>query len=325
MGTDAPLDIMLIIDTSSSMEGPNLDGAKAASEAFLNTLDLSRDQLGVGYFNAFGHLSSQLTSSFVQAKAGIDNAVPGDVFFNPTSIGAGLTTALDELTSPRARPTATPVIIFITDGGNSYGDPEPAIARLKASGIRTIAFGLGSDADTVMLNRLATSKNDYYYAPTPSELSWIYGALGQNICRNQLPIVNAGGDQGSYGVRLPDALALQGEVHDSGPPGDPRLTSQWSFVSGPGTVTFADASSPVTTALFSDPGTYVVKLEASDGFFKVSDRATITVDSEPSLLGATLSASLGTPAPLAVGTPETLGGDPDDLRAGTRSAASRSK
>jgi RHS repeat-associated protein len=305
-GTDAPLDIMLIVDTSSSMVGPKLDGAKASAQAFLNTLDLSRDQLGVGYFNAAGHLSSQLTSSYAQAKTGIDNVVPGDEFFNPTNIGAGLTTALDELGSPRARPTATPIIIFVTDGGNSYGDPEPAIARLKASGIRTIAFGLGSDADAVLLNRLASSKNDYYYAPRPDELSWIYNALGQNICRNQLPLVHAGGNQGAYGVRLPDALTLQGEVHDSGPPGDPRLTSEWTFVSGPGSVTFGDASSPITTALFSDPGTYVLQLTASDGFYSAFDTATITVDSEPSLSGAALVASLGSPGPLTVGGSETL-------------------
>ena len=306
VGTDGPLDIVVAIDTSSSMEGVPLEDAKAATLAFLNTMDLTRDQLGVVSFGGFAGLNVGLTSDFPTASAGIESVEPGGGFINPTSIGAGLTAALDELASARVRSTATPMIVFISDGGNSFGDPEPALARLKASGIRTFAFGLGPDADTVMLNRIASSKNDYYYAPTTSELTWLYSNMAPNICRKQIPLVYAGGNQGAYGVRLPDALTLQGEVHDPGAPDDPRFTSTWSFVSGPGTVTFTDAASPTTTALFSDPGTYVLKLEATDGFFTGSDTATITVDSEPSLAGATLTAALGTPGPLVVGTPETL-------------------
>ncbi len=47
----------------------------------------------------------------------------------------------------------------------------------------------------------------------------------------------------------------------------PSLTSAvlWSKVSGPGRVSFAQASSPVTTATFSAPGDYVLKLSAHDG------------------------------------------------------------
>ncbi|MEZ5387424.1 MAG: Calx-beta domain-containing protein [Prosthecobacter sp.] len=43
------------------------------------------------------------------------------------------------------------------------------------------------------------------------------------------------------------------------------LTTTWSKLSGPGTVTFEDAASPVTGARFSTAGAYTLRLTASDG------------------------------------------------------------
>jgi RHS repeat-associated protein/uncharacterized repeat protein (TIGR01451 family) len=301
---DVPLDVVIAIDTSSSMEGAPLEGAKAAAHAFLNTLDLSRDQLGIVSFGGVSTLNSTLTSNFATVSAGIDSVAPGGGFINPTSIGAGLSAALDEITSARARPGATPIIVFVSDGGNSFGDPEPALARLATSGIRTFAFALGPDVDIAMLKRIASSKNDLFYVPTSDELVWLYSNLRNDVCRNQVPLANAGGNQGAYSVRLPHQLTLHGDVHDDGPVA--TLTSEWTFVSGPAPVTFLDASSPETVALFTEPGTYVLRLSASDGEFTGTDDATITVDSEPSLAGASVVATLGTPGPLTVGTSESL-------------------
>ena len=56
--------------------------------------------------------------------------------------------------------------------------------------------------------------------------------------------------------------ALSGTVQDDG--STPPLT-QWSTVSGPGTVTFDTPSSPTTSASFSAPGAYVLRLSSDDG------------------------------------------------------------
>ncbi len=69
---------------------------------------------------------------------------------------------------------------------------------------------------------------------------------------------------------------------------------------------FADATSPVTDVLFTEPGTYVLQLEVSDGFLTTASRATVTVDPAVSLGGANLAVALSSPGPLVVGTPETL-------------------
>ena len=142
-----------------------------------------------------------------------------------------------------------------------------------------------------------------------NELSWIFGSINQDTCRTIPPLVSAGGDQGLYEVRLPSTLTLQGEVHGSGPRGNFNLTSTWTEVSGPAPVAFTDPSSPVTNVLFTDPGTYVLQLEGSDGFLSTADRATVTVDPAPSLVGANLGVALALPGPLTVGTPEVHCGD----------------
>ncbi|HEX6285703.1 MAG TPA: hypothetical protein VFZ71_12545, partial [Pyrinomonadaceae bacterium] len=91
---------------------------------------------------------------------------------------------------------------------------------------------------------------------------------------NQPPVVNAGPDQT---VRIPNSLTLNGTATDDGWPFGSTLVTTWTKVSGPGTVSFANAALPVTTATFSIEGTYVLRLTADDSRFTVSDEATITV------------------------------------------------
>ena len=83
------------------------------------------------------------------------------------------------------------------------------------------------------------------------------------------PIVIAAGDPT---VTLPDVANLTGTVPDDGLPDPPgAVTTTWSQVDGPGTVTFASPSALDTTASFSETGTYVLRLTADDGEFVGSD------------------------------------------------------
>ena len=88
---------------------------------------------------------------------------------------------------------------------------------------------------------------------------------------NPPPIVVAGADQT---IAIADAAALDGKVF-----GDRRsqLSTTWSLVSGPGTVTMLDAGAIRTSAKFGAAGTYVLRLTASDGVATVSDDVTVTV------------------------------------------------
>jgi hypothetical protein len=94
---------------------------------------------------------------------------------------------------------------------------------------------------------------------------------------NQAPTVDAGPNRG---VTQPGSASLDGTVTDDGLPTPPgAVTTTWSMVSGPGTVTFANANAVDTTATFSAAGTYVLRLTANDGQLSASDEMTVVVQS----------------------------------------------
>jgi hypothetical protein len=84
------------------------------------------------------------------------------------------------------------------------------------------------------------------------------------------PTVNAGPNQT---ITLPASANLNGTTISS-----TTLTTTWSEVRGPGTVTFGNVNAQSTTASFSAAGTYVLQLSASDGVLTSTSSVTITVN-----------------------------------------------
>lgn len=99
---------------------------------------------------------------------------------------------------------------------------------------------------------------------------------------NQPPTVSAGADQT---ITLPATAALNGSATDDGLPNPPAaLTLAWSQVSGPVPALVNAPTQAATTASFVQPGTYVLRLTASDGALSSSATTQITVqDGPPSL------------------------------------------
>jgi hypothetical protein len=101
-------------------------------------------------------------------------------------------------------------------------------------------------------------------------------ALRSDSGLNLPPNVYAGGDATVY---LPSLADLSGAVNDDGRPNPPGVvTSAWSQVSGPGTVAFGNSSALVTSASFTKPGVYMLRLNAGDGGAVASDTVTITAN-----------------------------------------------
>jgi hypothetical protein len=90
---------------------------------------------------------------------------------------------------------------------------------------------------------------------------------------NSAPTVDAGSD---VTVSLSTTANLNGTVTDDGWPTS-SVTTTWTKVKGPGTVTFGNSTHVDTTARFSASGTYVLRLTASDNNLTASDDTTITV------------------------------------------------
>jgi hypothetical protein len=95
---------------------------------------------------------------------------------------------------------------------------------------------------------------------------------------NTAPVVDAGPDRF---ITLPAQAHLDGLVSDDGLPSPPALVTTWSVASGPAPVTFDDPGAVDTRATFSVPGSYLLRLTASDGELSGSDQVQITVLSAP--------------------------------------------
>jgi RHS repeat-associated protein len=122
---------------------------------------------------------------------------------------------------------------------------------------------------------------------------------------NEPPVVNAGADQA---VTHPDAAALNGTVADDGLPRSGTLFVAWSKVSGPGGVTFSNPNAASTAARFGAPGTYVLRLTASDTDAASHDEVTVSVGgtNQPPEVNA------GTDQTITLPNTATLGGAATD-------------
>lgn len=141
---------------------------------------------------------------------------------------------------------------------------------------------------------------------------WVTGAPALTSTTNQPPVANAGPDTT---ITLPSTASLIGQVTDDVPA---SISSTWTKVSGAGTVTFANAGLPATTATFSTAGTYVLRLTATDGQFTASDEVTIQVNAavpvnQPPVVNAGPDGAVTLPAALTLNgsaTDDNLPGGP---------------
>jgi len=81
-------------------------------------------------------------------------------------------------------------------------------------------------------------------------------------------------------------VMLDGKTYLSGTvkalkPGSAAAKTTWSKESGPGSVSFADAQTNITTATFSKPGDYVLKLTAGEGKLAASSTLKVKVVTPP--------------------------------------------
>ena len=138
-------------------------------------------------------------------------------------------------------------------------------------------WGLNEGSGTSVADSITPAANGTI---TNTGYAWVTGApFDLVVDPNEAPDVNAGPDQS---IVLPAQATLDGTVTDDGLPNPPALvTTSWSKVSGPGTVTFGNASAVDTTATFSASGSYVLRLTANDSAKTASDDITITVSPTP--------------------------------------------
>jgi Ca-activated chloride channel family protein len=177
------IDIVIVIDTSSSMTTPDLGGkprievVKRVVHDFLG--GLKNDRAGVVIFSSETLVLSPLTLDYAAAQKLVEPIQAGRPLRDGTAIGMGLATGLNVLRESNARGK---VAILLTDGENNAGDIQPldAAQMAKVLGVRLYTIGAVSDRsrgevdEQVMRRMSGLAGGQYYRASDEQTLREIY-------------------------------------------------------------------------------------------------------------------------------------------------------
>ena len=203
---EAPVDVVMIIDRSGSMDkgtctignivheekfrdwcdlfggiftDPRIGAAKDAANSFIDHLG-ANDQSALISFNLEETLDKELSNDHSLTQDRVDDLIPG----GSTDIGPALALAIQELTSLDANPQAVKVIILLADGDSYNSNYVRAQADIaKALGIVVFTIGIGSDIDDALLKYIATDEDSYYHAPNSGDLEGIYEEIRYRTCQ----------------------------------------------------------------------------------------------------------------------------------------------
>jgi Ca-activated chloride channel homolog len=149
-------DVMLVLDTSGSMEGEKLEQAQEALSFVLNYLH-PEDRFNIVQFSTSTHTFADRMMPASVAQEGID-FVQQFRAEGSTDINRAMLEAMDALTDANAERPG--VLIFLTDGLPTAGVVETdlilnSVKQAADANVRVFTFGLGDDVDTFLLDTMA--------------------------------------------------------------------------------------------------------------------------------------------------------------------------
>ena len=209
---EKPSDVVLLLDRSSSMASLGskppepLSEAKSAATTFVEQLS-SKDKISVISFasEASNPIDLNLTADFNQAKQAIASVAISASSTQYTNIYEALHSSWQELISARAQDDgSSKIIILLTDGvatnpRNPNGGTEAEDIKYaedlaikestnaKQDGLIIYTIGLGKAINESFLKTIASSEDNYFFAPTALTLEDIYKNISSDICK-EMPV-----------------------------------------------------------------------------------------------------------------------------------------
>lgn len=175
-----PLNLCLVIDQSTSMDGDRLDHVKAAAHQIVDEL-MKEDVVGVVAFN--DRATVMFPSQPLTDPLRIHSRISSIWASGGTEILQGLRAGLEEIRRHHRKET-TSHLILLTDG-RTYGDEEQCLTEARRAGLEGIeisVLGIGEDWNDVFLDQLArqTGGNSAYIA-YPQQVRGVMRELVQRL------------------------------------------------------------------------------------------------------------------------------------------------
>jgi Mg-chelatase subunit ChlD len=182
-----PLDVVLVLDKSGSMESTDyppdrITAAKEAAKIFVSQIK-EDDRVAVVSFSS----STSTVVSFTSDKDSAKSKIGGISTGGGTAVGEGIITALDVL--EKGREESVKAIVLLSDGANNRGtSPKTAANRAKGRGSPIYTVGIGTvgggkdPLDEQTLKEIASiTGGEYLYAPDEAELKRVYEILSTKV------------------------------------------------------------------------------------------------------------------------------------------------
>ena len=264
-------------------------------------VDLTWQRVMIGDASTFANCRK---FGFIVPTAWSDTSITGTLQFHSQDFPAQTTAYAYVFDTTNTPNTAGKLIVI---GGSVAGDPAPTITSVNIStgsylgttvttatctGLTaTPTVLVGTQAATSVVMNSATSIRftlpahqagdtglDLRITNPDDQFAVLVATISYDSpVANQAPYNVSAGD--NWAVTLPATVLLSGAASDDGLPAPPAtLTYLWAKQSGPGTITFEDATALETVASFAVEGTYTISMTASDSSLSTeSEDVTIVV------------------------------------------------
>ncbi|HSH95099.1 MAG TPA: VWA domain-containing protein, partial [Roseimicrobium sp.] len=167
----APKDVVFVLDTSGSMAGKKMEQARKALQFCVESLN-PQDRFEVVRFSTDTEpLFKQLVDASKDNRARATAYLETLQATGSTAIDAALREALSLRPAENTRPF---LVVFLTDGIPTIGATNEdeilaTVGRSKGAGTRIFSFGLGTDVNTHLLDRLAEDTRAFTQYVLPEE------------------------------------------------------------------------------------------------------------------------------------------------------------
>lgn len=174
-----PVQVVLVLDASTSMKEPasdgrsKLDAALDAARVPIRMLGQPGDAIGLVEFNAGARVLAPLTSDPAVLMAALDQVSTRE----GSRLDAGVALGTSLLVG-RAGPAAR--LVVLTDGLPNPSTPADALwaaSAAKAAGVQVDTIGLGHGVDAELLTAMASGRDHYHFAPDAADLAGIFQEL----------------------------------------------------------------------------------------------------------------------------------------------------
>lgn len=220
-------DVVVVLDTSGSMEGEKLSQAKTAVRFVLDHLNPDDRFNLIDFSTGARTFASELQpmSAATQALPWVDRLVSN----GGTDIDLALQTAMGMVDRDATRPA---IVLFLTDGLPTEGEVDiesilDDVADTTPDTVRLFSFGVGDDVDTLLLDSLAEAHHGASSYVRPGEavddaVSGFYARISAPVLTDIALTIDGVQVDDLYPAPLPDLFAggqlvLLGRYHAGGP------------------------------------------------------------------------------------------------------------